>query len=151
MNLLYMTLISITAGMAIALQSAMSGQFSSIVRSPSWTSLMIYSTSSIVMTIYLIVSKTQIPNMDTLKLVPGHLWYVGALLSVFALTLVYWQMPKIGVARVMSGVLTGQLIISTIAAHYGWFGLPVTTMSIVKMTGVIFMLIGVSLINGSFI
>jgi transporter family-2 protein len=149
MNILYMTLISIAAGVAIALQSSMSGQFSSIVRSPAWTSLMIYTTSSIVMGFYLLVSKTRIPSFTTLKLVPIHLWFAGAFLSVLALTLVYWQMPKIGVARVMTGVLTGQLLISVIASHYGWFGLPVTTLTTARLGGVAFMAIGLFLINGS--
>lgn len=149
MNILTMTLISVTAGVAIALQSAMSGQFSSIVRSPPWASLLIYSTSSVVMTFYLLVSKTRVPSMDSLKSVPAHLWFVGAFLSVFALTLVYWQMPKIGVARVMTGVLTGQLLVSIIAAHFGWFGLPVTTISLSRGLGLLFMIFGVALINGS--
>ena len=149
MNILTMTLISIIAGVAIALQSALSGQFSSIVRSPYWTSLLIYSTSSLLMGFYLLVTKTKLPSMDTLRLVPSHLWFMGAFLSVFALTLVYWQMPKIGVAKVMTGVLTGQLIISVLAAHYGWFGLPVTTITLSRSVGVVFMFIGVVLINGS--
>ncbi len=138
-----------TAGIAIALQSSMSGQFSSIIRSPSWTSLVIYLTSSIVMSTYLLITKTRAPSFETLKLVPTHLWFMGAFLSVFALTLVYWQMPKIGVARVMTGVLTGQLVISLIAAHYGWFGLPVTSLTAVRVGGLVFMLVGLVLINGS--
>lgn len=149
MNIIYMTLISMTAGIAIALQSSMSGQFSSIIRSPSWTSLVIYLTSSIVMSTYLLITKTRAPSFETLKLVPTHLWFMGAFLSVFALTLVYWQMPKIGVARVMTGVLTGQLVISLIAAHYGWFGLPVTSLTAVRVGGLVFMLVGLVLINGS--
>ena len=149
MNIIYMTLISMTAGIAIALQSSMSGQFSSIIRSPSWTSLVIYLTSSIVMSTYLLITKTRAPSLETLKLVPTHLWFMGAFLSVFALTLVYWQMPKIGVARVMTGVLTGQLVISLIAAHYGWFGLPVTSLTAVRVGGLAFMLVGLVLINGS--
>ncbi|OIQ19971.1 MAG: hypothetical protein BM556_05645 [Bacteriovorax sp. MedPE-SWde] len=149
MNIIYMTLISMTAGIAIALQSSMSGQFSSIIRSPSWTSLVIYLTSSIVMSTYLLITKTRAPSLETLKLVPSHLWFMGAFLSVFALTLVYWQMPKIGVARVMTGVLTGQLVISLIAAHYGWFGLPVTSLTAVRVGGLVFMLVGLVLINGS--
>lgn len=144
-----MTFLSIFAGVLIALQSAMSGQLSAITKNPPWTTLLIYLTSSIVMGLYLIVSKTRPPNSELLKLVPTHLWFTGAFLSVLALTLVYWQMPKIGVARVMSGVLTGQLCISILAAHFGWFGLPVTAITIGRLSGFIFMLIGVFLINGS--
>jgi len=143
-----MSLISITAGMAIALQSAMSGQLSSIIKSPLWASFMIYSSSTLVMTIYLLFSKTNFPSFYSIKSVPGHLWILGAVLSVSALTMVYWQMPKIGVARVMSGVLTGQLIISIVASHYGWFNLPVTTLTISRTIGVTFMFVGVFLING---
>lgn len=149
MNILYMTLISIIAGIAIALQSSLSGQFSSIVRSPAWASFMIYSTSSIVMSIYLVASKTRIPSFATIKSVPIHLWFAGAFLSVFALTLIYWQMPKIGVAKVMTGVLTGQLFISILAAHYGWFGLPITTLTMTRALGIILMVFGVILINGN--
>ena len=87
--------------------------------------------------------------METLKLVPTHIWYLGGLLSVTALTLVYWQIPKIGVARVMTGVLTGQLLISVVAAHNGWFGLPVTTINVIRGAGITLMMIGVFLINWS--
>jgi transporter family-2 protein len=144
-----MTLISILAGVAIALQSAMSGQFSSIIRSPSWTSLMIYFSSTIVMGTYLFLSKTEVPNIATLKLVPIHLWFMGAFLSVFALTLVYWQMPKIGISQVMVGVLIGQLLLSVIASHYGWFNLPIISFNLTRLVGIIFLIMGLFLINGS--
>jgi transporter family-2 protein len=149
MNILYMTFISILAGAAIAIQSSMSGQFSNLTRSPILASFVIYFTCSVLVGGYLLFSKGRIPSVDILKSIPLHLWFVGALLSIFALTIVYWQMPKIGVAKVMTGVLAGQLIISTTAAHFGWFGLPVTTLTATRIIGVMLMGTGLFFINGS--
>jgi transporter family-2 protein len=43
--------------------------------------------------------------------------------------------------------LSGQLIISVIAGHFGWFGMPVEPVTIKRLFGVMAMIIGIIMIN----
>lgn len=148
MNITTMTLLSIFAGSAIALQSTMSGQLGFLLKNPLWATYTVFLVSTVLMTVILCVIGLPIPSLITVKSVPRYLWFTGSLLSILALSVVYWQMPKIGVANVMSGVLAGQIILSILASHYGWFNLPVTPLNLQRVFGTGLLIVSVLLING---
>lgn len=147
MNLILMTFISIICGAAIALQSTLSGQLNGVVNNSLFTSFAIYIACALLMVIVFFISGTEIPAVSILKKVPRHLWVFGAILSVFALSTIYWLMPKIGVARVMTGVLLGQLLTSVIVSHFGFFGLPELKISFIKLVGIVFIFVGIVMVN----
>lgn len=148
MNMALMTLLSVLAGFGITLQSGMSGQLSGLLKNPLLATFSLYVVSTLSMAFVLLVSKTNMPEMEIVKSVPRHLWVAGSVFSVTALTLIYWQMPKIGIAKVFSGVLVGQIITSMVASYYGWFGLPLLVLTTQKLLGAGCLVVGVILING---
>jgi len=147
MNYLIMTLFSVLSGMAIATQSGMSGQLGRLLNNPLMATFVIYVSSTVIISIILIVLKTPLPSFELIKAVPWYLWISGALLSVIALSCVYWLMPIIGVPKVMVGVLFGQLLISMVGGHFGWFNMPVTNFNIEKLIGTVFLFVGIVFIN----
>jgi len=142
-----MTFITILSGMAIATQSGMSGQISRILNNPLLAALMIYVSSALFITIGILTLGVEIPELKLVKSIPLHLWFSGGILSVLGLSCVYWLMPKMGVPNVLVGVIFGQVVISMIAGHFGWFDLPVTLFNVQKLIGTMFLVVGIVLIN----
>ncbi len=145
--MIWMILISIAAGVGIAIQSSLSGQLSKMLGEPLWAVLALYGVGFFITLGILVLMKTPSPSVEILNLTPKHLWFLGACFSVVALTLVYWQIPQIGISRVMIGVIFGQLFFSVLASHFGWFGLPVVSLSFVRVIGLFCMTTGVVLMN----
>ena len=148
MNSLTMSLLALFAGSAIAMQSGMSGQLGKILNNPLYASFVIYFSSLIFTIPALFIFKSQVPDLELLRSVPGHLWFTGGLLSVLALSSIYWLMPRLGVSGIMSLVLTGQIFAAMIAGHFGWFDLPLTPLNWRMSLGAILLVGGVFLING---
>lgn len=147
MEIITTIIFTLISGMAIALQSGMSGQLGKILNSPLIATFTIYLMSTIVMGIILFFSKVSIPSVSLMKSVPTYLWFLGSLFSSFALSIVYWLMPRYGVAVVVTGVVSGQVLLSMIAAHFGWFDLPTTVMTGQKIFGATLLILSVIIIN----
>jgi transporter family-2 protein len=67
--------------------------------------------------------------------------------SVVGISLYYYTIPRLGISTMISLGLSGQLIISVIAGHYGWFGMPEEPVTIKRMVGAIAMIVGIVMIN----
>jgi len=77
---------------------------------------------------------------------PPWLWSGGLLGAIFvaaALILV----PKIGATSLMAAFVTGQLIMSLAMDHYGWLGLPVRTLDMTRVLGVVLLAAGIFLVT----
>jgi len=145
---LKMTLLSILAGAFIGIQSSLSGQLGHQLKNPLYATFTIFAFSTFFLIIFFVFMKSPLPTMSLLESVPKHLWFTGSLLSIIALSIIYWQMPQIGVAPVVMGVIVGQIVISIVASHFGWFNLPRSILTLEKMIGIGLVLIGLYFING---
>lgn len=149
MNLSYL-LMSILSGALILLQSSLSGQLSKHTGSPLLSSLALYTAGSLLMAIAIAAFRIKIPSASVLMGVPKYLWVSGSLLSIAGLTIVYWLMPIVGVSKALSGIIAGQILMGMIVSHFGLFELPPVSIDRYRLIGVIFLIAGVVLINGSF-
>jgi transporter family-2 protein len=146
-TIMLMTFLPIFSGALICIQSGMSGQISKILGNPYMASFSIYLGCTLLMGLFFIVNPKLFPSLIDLRSVPIYLWIFGAVCSCIALCSIYWLMPIIGVPRLMVGVIFGQIIVSLIAGHFGFFGLPQEEISIGKVIGTILMLSGIIIIN----
>jgi transporter family-2 protein len=94
-----------------------------------------------------IIFKSVNPQAESVRSVPIYLWFTGGLFSAFGVAMFYYLTPKMGMGPMMSYALTGQIIIAIIASHFGWFDLPVRSITFVKSAGVLTMITGIFLIN----
>lgn len=144
-------LLSILSGVLILLQSSLSGQLSKITGNPHLSSLTFYFFSFLAMSLYMAFFGRGIPEMIILKTIPKYLWVLGSVLSVLGLTIVYWLMPILGVSKVLSGIISGQILAGMIVSHFGFFDLPVIEINRFKLLGILFLFAGIILINGRFV
>ncbi|EQC50847.1 DMT family transporter [Bacteriovorax sp. DB6_IX] len=150
MKNLLLIFLSFFAGAAILIQSSLSGQLAKQIGSPYLSSLALYFMSTIFMGIIIMAFRVPLPTAESCGKVPTHLWFIGSMCSVIGLTLVYWLMPILGVSKVLAGIVAGQVIMATFVSHYGLFEMPVVEINIERIFGVLFLIIGVILINGGF-
>ena len=147
MNVIILILITVLAGVAIAFQSTMSGQLGKMLGNPFLATFSLYSVSAVSLCLLLLGLRPNVPDRSVLQSVPAYLWFAGSLLSIIALSAAYWIMPKLGVGRVMAGVVTGQIITSMLVSHFAWFGLPENPLTVGRLLGASLLLAGVFLIN----
>lgn len=140
-------LLSILAGIFIAIQSALSGQISSILKNPMASTFIVYCSGALFVFLYLSKEGEVFALKEKAKDVPLYLWIVGGLLSSIGLTLVYKAMPVIGVSRSIAAVIFGQSTTSVMASHFAWFGLPQKEFSLWSFIGLVLMGVGVLFIN----
>lgn len=74
-------------------------------------------------------------------------FYLGGILIAFYVLSITWIAPKIGVGNAIFLVLLGQLIASALVDHYGWFGVPQSSLSLHRCFGIALMLIGLLLVS----
>jgi transporter family-2 protein len=147
MKILSLVFLSIIAGAAIVLQSSLSGQLSKQINNSYFAALCLYGASFVIMILGLVFFRIPVPKADLIRDVPSHLWFLGSILSVIGLTLVYWLVPKLGISKVVSGIVFGQLTVGALASHWGWFNLPIVQIDRFKLIGFFLLSLGVVLIN----
>lgn len=142
-------LLALFAGGAIAIQASMNAHLGALLNNALLATFVAFGSGLMFIAFGILLFANQLPSVNTIKSVPLYLWFSGGLLSSIALTIFYWLIPKIGIGPIMSLALSGQLLLTVLVGHFGWFQLPSTPLSISKLTGIACLIIGVFLINRS--
>jgi transporter family-2 protein len=147
MNQLTLTILAFIGGVFLAIQGGMNAQLGVLLKNPLLASLVAFFFSASFALLFLVFSIKNIPGIDQLKEVPFYLWFSGALFSVLGISLYYYTIPKLGISTMISLGLSGQLIFSVIAGHFGWFNFPAEPINYKKMIAIASMIFGIILIN----
>lgn len=145
--MIHLSLFAFAAGMAIAIQAAMNAKLGVLLRSSLLGTGVAFVFACVFMALTILISIRDYPPLEDLKLVPLYLWFSGGALSAFGVAMFYYLIPRMGVGPMMSYALTGQLLVATLASHWGWFGLPVSPLSAPKIVGILALIAGMFLIN----
>jgi len=145
--MLYFTLLSFFAGIAIVIQANINSKLGVLLSSSLLATSIALFGSFIFTSIAVTFLVKEFPSVEMIRSVPIYLWFTGGVLSAFALASFFFVIPKIGILPMILFSLAGQLIYSLISSHYGWFEMPIITINIEKIIGVVSMIIGIFLIN----
>ena len=145
MNIL--PVLALSAGAAIAIQATMNAQLGVLLKSSMIGTSIAFLVSFIFTVSVMALSAKQYPNLTEIKSVPLYLWFTGGALSAFGVGMFYFLIPKMGVGSMMSYALSGQILITILASHLGWFDLPVKPINNFKVTGAVLLIVGILLIN----
>jgi transporter family-2 protein len=140
-------MLSFIVGIMVVVQGALNARLGVLLNSSLLATSAALTLSACFTIIAVLVTVKQFPPIQELKAIPPYLWFTGAIFSFIAVTLFYYLIPKIGISTAVSFGLCGQIVFSMIAAHYGWFELPVETISFKKVVGTIAMIGGIFLIK----
>lgn len=143
----YLSLLAVTAGAAIAIQAAMNAQLGVLLKNSMLGTSSAFLFSCVFIVLAMALSTKQYPPLTEIRAVPVYLWFSGGVLSAFGVGMFYYLIPKMGVGPMMSYAMSGQMLIATIASHFGWFDLPENPINTLKIAGFIALMVGVFLIN----
>jgi len=82
------------------------------------------------------------PARPALLQIPWWCWTAG-ILGAFFVTMTLVAIPRLGALTTIALLVAGQMFISLIMDHYGWFGIPVQVASPGRMLGALFLVVGV--------
>ena len=140
-------MLSFAVGIMVVIQGGLNSKLGIILNNPLLATSVALTFSALFTIMAVGVSVKQYPSIQQLKTVPVYLWFTGAVFSFLAVSLFYYLIPKLGLSTAVSFGLCGQIVFSTIAAHYGWFGLPIEPVETKKILGTIAMIAGIFLIK----
>ncbi|MEW2922238.1 MULTISPECIES: DMT family transporter [Flavobacteriaceae] len=140
-------LLAILGGVFLAMQGGLNAKLGIHLKSPVLASLIAFAFSTLFALILVLASLRTSFDVGLMRKIPVYLWFSGAFFSVCGICLYYHTIPKLGISSMISLGLFGQLLFSTIAGHFGWFGLPEEPVALKKIIGVLAMTGGIILIN----
>ncbi|MBD3723559.1 MAG: DMT family transporter [Flavobacteriaceae bacterium] len=147
MRLFFLSILGLAGGVFLAIQAGFNSQLGSTLKQPI-LAVIASSISSVVFgcLLFFLISKESIHNITTTQ-VPWHLWFIGGFFSVIGIAIYFYNIPKIGISKMIALGLCGQLIFSLIAGKYGWLNLPVEPITTKRLAGTIAMIAGIILFN----
>jgi transporter family-2 protein len=139
-------LLSLVAGVAVAIQTGVNSQLRHDTNNPVLTALISFCTGTVALVILYFTFFHRSPVFTQ-----GYTFewwkFTGGLLGVLYITGVVIAAPRIGAANALGFIVAGQFISAIIIDHYGWMGLPVKSISWSRVSGIALLLVGVYLIQ----
>ena len=148
MNLIFL-FAAIATGAAIAMQPGINSGLAKHLGSPFQASLISFSTGAVVMLTICLARGVFYPRISQFA---GLNWWqivCGGSLGALYVTLALVLAPKVGATLFVAAVVAGQMIGSLLLDHHGLLGFKEDLMNIPKLTGGIFVVLGVALIARS--
>ena len=139
------SLLAFICGACIALQAAMNSQLAIQLQSVLKATSYAFFASFVLTSILAATLSTPLPA-KALASTPWYLWF-SFILSVVGVASMYFLIPKLGAGNAITIALCGQVIFALLISHFGWFASPVKYLTLTKVSGLIFMLLGLYLIN----
>ena len=139
-------LVAIFAGILLPLQAALNAKMGRAIGDPIYASLISFVIGSVVLLIYILIAKVNLSSIDQATHAHWSIWLAGVM-GAFYVSAVIILTPKLGAALTFGLVIAGQLSIAVILDHYGWLGLPVHLFNWYRMSGIIFITVGVVIIR----
>jgi transporter family-2 protein len=76
---------------------------------------------------------------------PWYAWVSGAL-GVFVISSVGFAVPRIGAVGTSVAIIVGQLIVAAVIDHFGWFGVKLRAIDLVRIAGFVLLMAGAWLV-----
>jgi len=137
--------IMLVAGIGIPLMAALNAQLGKGIGSPAAAATVLFAVAVLAAGAVMLLTGGPAP----LRLIPAQPIYLPAagLAVVFYVLSVTWIAPRFGIGNAIFFVLLGQMISATAIDHFGLFGAMVKPLSLVRASGIGFMVLGLLLIQ----
>lgn len=139
-------LLAFLTGFLVPFQLALNGQLGAALKNTFTGTLFVFAIGVVAMAIVLAVSRTPLPNLQTISNVPATAW-AGGLLATLYIVGVVFLVPRVGVGTATVLIIAGQLTGALLLDHFGAFGNPEAHLNIYRLGGLGLVVGGALLIN----
>lgn len=144
-NQLLFAILSFVSGALIPVQAATNAAFSKSTGNAIFTALVVFTTGLLVISAYMLVTRTPIPSMAQLKSAPVY-GYAGGFIIAFYVIVITLAIPRLGVGPAIGLVITGQIISAVTIDHFGFFEMAIRHMDLKRALGTLLMVAGIYLV-----
>lgn len=135
------------AGALTPVQALFNFKLAKAVNNTITSALISFLVGTLILLGYLLYKKQlRFDLVNVVKTEPYWIWLGGVIGAYYVVTLTY-IVPKVGSSLAFSLVIAGQLIISLLVDHFGWFGVPVSPITIKKVMGIVALAMAIWLIK----
>jgi len=142
----FLLLAAVAVGAVIPIQGALNARLGAALVHPMQATLVSYIGGTIACIVALLVAQASLPDW---KRVTGIDWYLycGGFLGVIFVSGMLYLMPKVGIANMLAAAILGQLVMSLIFDHFGFFGGLIIEVTPSRIIGVLLLLLGLYFIQ----
>lgn len=146
MSSYFFMLLVVAAGASVAFQQVLNANLRIQIGSPWWAAFVSY----LVGLVFTLVIALLVPGPKLIEALPkGGDWlpWMGGIFGATFIAITILMVPKLGAATTISLIVVGQMLLSLTMDHFGWLGLPVQPISLLRLTGAGLLVLGVILIR----
>jgi transporter family-2 protein len=137
----------LSAGLSLAFQQVLNASLGSAMQSARWAAFVSYFGGTVALLLVLVAVREPIPAAALVGRAPWIAWTGGIFGAIFIATSIF-MMPRLGVATVSTLIVVGQLLASLAFDHFGMFGLPQHPITLARVFGAGFLILGAALVRG---
>lgn len=145
-NIYFYLLLALIAGTMMPTQAAVNNKMAAVVDSPVLAAFISFFVGTIGLFLFMIATGTPLGNLASAKNAPPIAW-IGGLMGAFFVAAAVTLVPRLGVAMTFSLIVAGQMLITLVLDHFGFLGVPVKEISLMRILGVLLITGGVVLIR----
>jgi bacterial/archaeal transporter family-2 protein len=145
-NNYFFIILAILAGMAMPTQATVNSRLAGVVENPVIAAFISFTVGTIALFVYMLLTGVPLNSLATAKDAPLVAW-LGGFLGAFFVVVMTTVVPRIGVALTFSLAIGGQMLITILIDHFGWFGVAEKPINLWRVLGATFITIGVVLIR----
>jgi transporter family-2 protein len=141
-----LVIVAVLIGGMLSVQGSVNSHLGAFLKHPLQAAFVNFFVGTVALFALNVLFRTEIPGTKELMRVPAYLFFGGVLGAIFV-TSVVMLIPKIGVSTMLAASVAGQLIVSSVIDHFGFFNVPVHPFSMGRMGGILLLLTGVFLVQ----
>jgi len=132
-------------GISLASQAGVNSQLRLALSNPIQAAFISFLVGTLILGIIAFLQGDTWFKSATLTTIPWWAW-IGGLLGAFNIAMSIFLAPKLGAVVLTVSVVCGQILASLALDHNGWLGFPKIEISIYRVVGAIFVVIGLVLV-----
>ena len=139
-------LLTLVAGCLMPIQPAMNAIVAQWVNSSYLAALISFIVGTLALAMLWLFLPHGGPQGRSLMHIPWWCWTAG-IIGAFFVVMTLVAIPRLGAMTSIGLLVAGQMFMSLIMDHYGWFGISVQVASPGRILGAVFLLVGVIFIQ----
>ncbi len=139
-------IIALLIGGLLPVQGSINSHLSSLLKHPLQAAFVSFFVGTLALLFLNVFLKTEVPAAKELVKIPFYL-FLGGLLGAIYVTSAIVLIPKIGITSLLAASIAGQLIISSLIDHFGFFNVPIHPISFGRVAGIALLATGTFLIQ----
>ena len=140
-----MFLSAIVIGFSLASQAGVNAQLKTVLASPIQAAFISFLIGTIILGTIILIQKEKWFSLSEALNLPWWAW-LGGFFGAFNIAMSIYLAPKVGAVALAISVVCGQVIASIFYDQYGLLGYPKLEISINRIIGAVFLVVGVIMV-----